>query len=231
MVIGIRICYAFIDFDKDDGDHFHRYRHTITPASLRGFFGNAFIDDVEFHHHVENSFYYSYPLVQYKQVSDKMLVIGIEKYSEIIFNRISKIDSITTGNGKRVKINSVELQTKKFCIRQSDAIYKFQSPWIALNSENFKKFVSGPLPKKSFLENILVGNILSMLKGLGAFIDFQLLVKIENIKPAPVFINKNSFLAFKAMFSANILLPEYFGLGKSVSKGFGILNLHKQNDC
>ncbi|MER5175731.1 MAG: CRISPR-associated endonuclease Cas6 [Candidatus Nitrosocosmicus sp.] len=215
----LKICYAFIDFDSSNKDF-------ISSSSLRGFFGNNFIDDVEFHHHIENSFFYNYPLIQYKRIGDRLVVLGIEKYSQIIFNKISQIDYITNGYGKRIKINNIELKTRKFCIVQMDittTTYKFQSPWLALNSENFKKFISSSLPKKSFLENILIGNILSMLKGLKIFIDFKLSIIIKDIIPAPILLNNNSFLAFKATFSANILLPEYIGLGKSVSKGFGTL--------
>ncbi len=216
----LKICYAFIDLDNDDD-------HEIRSSSLRGFFGNNFIDDIEFHHHIENSFFYNYPLIQYKRIDDRPVVLGIEKYSQIIFNTISKVEYITNSYGKRIKINNVELKTRTFYIKQIETkTYKFQNPWIALNSENFKKFLSISLPKKIFLENILIGNILSMLKGLGIFIDFKLSIIIQDILPSPIILNNNSFIAFKAIFSANILLPDYIGLGKSVSKGFGTIFEH-----
>jgi hypothetical protein len=225
MVKELRICYAYIDFDDSNNDY-------VSSSSLRGFFGNYFIDDVEFHHHIENSFFYNYPLIQYKRICNRLVILGIEKYCQIIFNKISKIDHITNSYGKKIKVNNIELKIRKYQIKQKDTtMYNFQNPWIALNSKNYKKFISSSLPKKNFLENILVGNILSMLKGFEIFINFKLSITIKDIEPAPIILNNNSFLAFKATFSANILLPEYIGLGKSVSKGFGTLNLQKQNDC
>jgi hypothetical protein len=120
-----------------------------------------------------------------------------------------------------------ELKNRIFNIKQLEKkIYKFQNPWIALNSDNFKKFISSSLPKKGFLENILIGNILSILKGLGIFIDFKLSIIIQDVLPSPIILNNNSFIAFKGTFSANILLPDYIGLGKSVSKGFGTIYEH-----
>lgn len=213
----VKVCYAFIDCDYSNNDFNH-------ASSLHGFFGNNFIDDVEFHHHTENSFFYNYPHIQYKQIGDRLVVVGINKYAQIIFNKISQLEYITNRHGKRININNIEIKTRKYYIGQIDTtMYKFQNPWIALNSENFKKFISSSLPKKSFLENILIGNILSMLKGLKIFIDFKLSITLKDIVPTPIFLNNHSFLAFKAKFSTNILLPEYIGLGKSVSKGFGTL--------
>jgi hypothetical protein len=219
----LKICFAFLNLDSSNINF-------ASSSELRGFLGNTFIEDIEFHHHHlhhhdKDSFYYNYPLIQYKQIDGRLLVLGIEECFQIVFNKIPKLDYITNKSGKKIKINSIELKTQKFCIRQIDTkTYVFQNPWIALNSNNFKKFVSSSLPKKRlFFENILIGNILSMLKGLDIFIDFRLSLIIKDIVPIPIFLNNTSFLAFKSTFSTNILLPEYIGLGKSVSKGFGTL--------
>jgi hypothetical protein len=95
----LKICYAFIDVDDKD--------LRISPSSMRGFFGNTFIENIEFHHHLENSFFYNYPLIQYKRIDDRLVVLGIEKYSQIIFNEVSKFEYITNSYGKRIKINNV----------------------------------------------------------------------------------------------------------------------------
>ncbi len=219
----IKICYAYIETEDIN---------SISPSSMRGFFGNSFKNDMEYHHHDEGtSFVYRYPQIQYKKISEKLLIIGLQKYSQDIHIKLSKIEYIRTNQGKKVRINNIEFKTKIIQISQKNMRYSFQSPWIALNSKNFKQFFSGAtLSKTKFLENILIGNILSMLKGLNIYIDFKLQASISNIQPVFIYLKKNQFIAFNANFNTNILIPEYIGIGKSVSKGFGTVGIAKDDN-
>ncbi len=70
---------------------------------------------------------------------------------------------------------------------------------------------------------MLIGNLLSMLKGIGIKIDYHLYVQIKWYKKAPVIVHKHRFSGFYAKFVTNLSLPKYIGIGKSVSKGFGII--------
>ena len=100
--------------------------------------------------------------------------------------------------------------------------YQFTTPWIALNEENYAKFKFLPQNRhRVFLEKILAANALSALKWLGIFLDYRALPSIITYAPVGVMAHDNIFEAFRAHFSLNIGLPDYIGLGKSVSKGFG----------
>ena len=76
------------------------------------------------------------------------------------------------------------------------------------------------------LEEILTSNILSMLKGEGieVHLEEQLVVQITELSAQRVIKYKGVMLtAFDIKFLANINLPSWIGLGKSVSVGFGVL--------
>lgn len=96
--------------------------------------------------------------------------------------------------------------------------------WLALNEENYKKFQSleNLSERIEMLEKVLVGNILSMYKGCGLFIDRPLQVKLLNLSsPKTVRYKSIPLVAFDVEFNSNVSVPLYAGLGKHVSVGFG----------
>ncbi|MGI0056588.1 MAG: CRISPR-associated endonuclease Cas6 [Nitrosarchaeum sp.] len=206
----IKICYAMLDFDSDEN---------VTPIQLRGFLAHLFTNISEFHHHSDNS--YHYPLIQYKRIDRKLAVIGIDEYADVVFDKISNLDHITTQDQK-ISLTNIELQNTVYYPKEVKTKYKFTSPWIALNKENYTKYsLLVKKDQRQFLEKILVGNILSMLKGMKIFVDYKIVVKINNYKSITTTAHQNKFAGFFCDWNSSITVPEYCGLGKSISKGFG----------
>jgi hypothetical protein len=210
----IEICYAYVEVPDASA---------ISATALRGFLGHLFIEDTEFHHHSDSP--YHYPLVQYKKVRGRLMVMGLKDYAEVVSRKMSALDHITTPNG-RINVQSVDLVSDSFSIKETQKRFRFATPWIALNEENYQEFKSlDSARKKAFLEKILVGNVLSAIKGLSIFVRFKVTADLETFRPQPVLVHGNRFQAFQASFTANVELPRYFGLGKSVSKGFGAIEI------
>lgn len=206
----IDVCYAYLDVADSA---------TISATSLRGFLGHLFIEDTEFHHHSDNP--YHYPLVQYKKVRGRLLVMGLKDYAEVVRRKMSTLDHITTPAG-RIGVQSVEMVDGSFAVEETKARFRFATPWIALNEENHRKFAGiERADRKAFLEKILVGNMLSALKGLSVFAEFKVTADLKDFRLRPAYVHENRFLAFHASFATNLALPRFFGLGKSVSKGYG----------
>lgn len=208
----VKVCYATLELDGPK----------ISATQLRSYLGYVFADTPEFHHHMEKS--YHYPLVQYKRLSDnKYMVMGLDAYSDILFDKIKDIDCIVSKHGK-LPVRASELSKKSIPIQNTRAVsYKFETLWIALNKQNYAKY-SAVKYKKDFLQNILVGNILSACKGMGIHVDFPIMVDIQRFQQKNAIAHENSFIGFKCDFRANISLVPFMGLGKSVSKGFGMVN-------
>ena len=210
----VKICYVILDFDSD---------YKVTPIKLRGFLAHLFANISEFHHHSENS--YHYPLIQYKRIGKKLVIIGIGEFAEIVFQNMSRLDHITT-ESQKISLNNIEIKNSSYIIGQTQGMYKFTSPWLALNEKNYAKFkMVKNSEKKLFLEKILVGNILSLLKGLRIFVDYKITVNITKFKSIRITVHQNKFAGIHAEFECNTLLPEYLGLGKSVTKGFGVIRM------
>jgi len=212
MANGVKICTAILDFDSD-------YR--VTPVKLRGFLAHLFANISEFHHHSNNS--YHYPLIQYKLIGKKLAVIGFGEFAEIVFRNLSSLDHITTETQK-IPLNNIEIKSSVYRVEQISQKYKFTTPWLALNEKNYEKFKELKNDgKKPFLEKILIGNILSLLKGLEKFVDYKITISITKFNSIQTTAHQNKFAGIYAEFECNITLPEYLGLGKSVSKGFGVV--------
>lgn len=209
----IKICHAILDFDSDKN---------VTPVQLRGFIAHLFTNISEFHHHSDNS--YHYPLIQYKRIDKKLAVIGIGEFADVVFEKMSNLDHITTQDQK-IPLTNMELQNTIYYPKEVISKYKFTSPWIALNKENYTKYsLLARNEQRQFLEKILVGNILSMLKGMGIFVDYIITVKINSYKSITTTAHQNKFTGFFCEWDSSITLPEHCGLGKSISKGFGVVS-------
>lgn len=101
--------------------------------------------------------------------------------------------------------------------------YRLDS-WLALNEENYQKFqgLENLSDRIEMLEKVLTGNILSMYKGCGVFIEHPLRVKLLSLSSSKIVRYKSVHLvAFDVEFSSNVSIPLYAGLGKHVSVGFG----------
>lgn len=78
--------------------------------------------------------------------------------------------------------------------------------------------------KVNFLEQVITGNILSFLKGIGYHAAEKIECAITQLKePVEQSYKHVKFDTFDLMFVSNMELPDGIALGKSGSVGFGTL--------
>jgi len=99
-----------------------------------------------------------------------------------------------------------------------------------LNEENYERYQRCEIwgKKKELLKKILIGNIISMSKGLGYTVPAPIKANIVKFKEVPTSLKRNPMLGFLGSFSVNFEIPDYLGLGKSVSRGFGTVKRAKE---
>lgn len=109
--------------------------------------------------------------------------------------------------------------------------YEFRTPWLALDEESYKRYKKrNEYERKKQLESILVGNIISMSKGLEYVITDELTADILDMKQARVSLKGVPMLGFFGTFSVNFEIPDLWGIGKSVSRGFGTVMKQKSEN-
>lgn len=194
-------------------------------GKFRGYIGNKYIEENLFHNHNTEGVIYRYPLVQYKIVNKTPMIIGINEGAKVV-RKIAFENEIELDNSK-IQILSKEIKDEIVLIEEADEYihYEFLTPWIALNQKNIKEYKnSNSIEKEELLKKILIGNVISTCKGLNYTIEKQLYCW-HNLKPIYVNLKNVKHVAFKGEFKINFKLPQYIGIGKSVSKGFGTIKL------
>ena len=191
-------------------------------AQLRGFFATKFNEYSLLHQHNADKFIYSYPLVQYKMIDRTPTVIGINEGAEVLKEIYDGYDKINlNGNEYEIVERGITYRKEDFGISEKLIKYDFVTPWFALNQENYRKYLDFSKEQQAELLNKnLVGNILSMSKSL----DYQVPEKIKchtKLHERSSSLKGNEIIAFKGSFVTNFQIPDYLGLGKSVSRGFG----------
>jgi hypothetical protein len=131
-------------------------------------------------------------------------------------------------------IDNVKAYQQRIQIWESKFNYHIRK-WLALNQENYEKYngLEGLGEKILFLENILKGNILSFAKGLNIFLDKQVECTITQLsEPSLTRYKGVKMTMFDAEFTTNVSIPDYVGLGKGVSLGYGttVKAINKNNN-
>lgn len=190
-------------------------------------------DKVEllFHNHIaENQYRYKYPLIQYKRIHKKAAVFCIGEGVESIGQLLASQNLNMSIGEREVDFQIESLVPKRVIVQVWDTEFKYRvRNWIALNTENYAKYreLEGCGEQIAFLESILVGNILSFAKGMGITIDKQITCKLLELNKPKIVVAKGvKMMAFDVEFKSNISLPDYMGIGKHVSLGFGTVVRH-----
>ncbi len=195
------------------------------PAKLRGFFANKFSNYLFLHNHLgKNKFLYQYPRIQYKTIDYKKVVLGLAEGVNVLQNIYNQYDKITLG-GNSYQIFSKEIIVKEedFGIAPENIKYKFLTPWFALNEENYQKYKNYSYSERTDqLKSILIRNIMAIAKTFQYFVDSKIIVNTR-LKETSIKFKEEYIIGFLGTFQVNFNLPDYIGLGKSVSRGFGTI--------
>ncbi|RLG35552.1 hypothetical protein DRN98_00975, partial [Methanosarcinales archaeon] len=153
------------------------------PA-IRGYIASYFPNDPLFHNHLKRGLFYSYPRVQYKIVNGVTKIIGISEGVSAV-KKISIIEKLNLWN-KVISILHKDVLEREVLlgICEKTKFYVFLSPWLALNEKNYEKYqkLGSWAKRKALLEKILIGNIISMSKGLGYTVPGPIEVNILKLR-------------------------------------------------
>lgn len=190
---------------------------------IRGYLANKFPQYLELHNHLGNDkFKYGYPVIQYKSIGGVPNIIAINDASKILIDIFFDVKEIDMKD----KVMSIlekgyVLKTKELGAADGLVEYEFLTPWMALNQENYEKYANvGEDERAGILKKVLIGNVLSMAKGLDCWVDKPIEALIK-LRPVEVKYKDKKMVGFKGRFMTNFVIPDYLGLGKSVSRGFG----------
>jgi hypothetical protein len=202
--------------------------HSDTPmrgdaTKLRGFFATSFNEHALLHQHVTDRLIYKYPLIQYKMLDRTPLVLGINEGADVLKEIYDKFNEIKLGESKYTIVErGITLKSEEFGCADQILSYRFATPWLALSQENYPKYLDASWEeRKVLLRRILVGNILSASKGLEYVATQHIRLEVGRMQDEICMLKGTKVTGFMGEFTTNFAIPDYMGLGKSVSRGFG----------
>lgn len=184
--------------------------------------------DILFHNHDEDKLRYSYPLIQYKRIHGKAAVMGVGKGIEVITQILNDRESSYQIGSEEVemRVEVVNAYDNEITLADTaDSRYRLYG-WLPLNAGNYRQYQESEdiVERIQILERVLVGNILSFLKGVDIHLEKQIVLHVTDIIRQRPYIYKDvRLMAFDIEFKTNISLPQYIGLGKNASVGCGVV--------
>lgn len=188
-----------------------------------------------FHNHTgDNTYRYSYPLIQYKRIHKKAAIFCIGEGVDVMGEFLSANNfSIMLGE-RPVKLTIEAVSPKRTLVQTWDSVFRYHlRNWLSLNSDNYLKLkdLDEYSARIAFLENILIGNLLSFAKGMKIDIQKEITCKLLSLsEPRLINVKGVKMMAFDTEFKTNLSLPDYMGIGKHASIGFGtIVRAYSEN--
>ncbi|MGL4772413.1 MAG: CRISPR-associated endonuclease Cas6 [Clostridium sp.] len=192
---------------------------------LRGYLGNKYKENDLLHNHDGNKVLYRYPVVQYKVIDKTPMIIGINEGVESVL-KIGVNEDEFTIRDKKIESFQISIEKSNATLGTcGDYItYEFKTPWIALNQKNINEYNKlNNIGKEEFLKKILIGNIISLSKGVGYQVEEKLSCWLD-VRERTVATKNVKHIGFTGKFKVNFNIPNYLGIGKMVSKGFGAVS-------
>lgn len=201
---------------------------TRDAHKLRGYFGDLFkeLSPLLHNHYHDGSLRYGYPLVQYKVIDKLPVLVGFKEGADLLVSLFLKIRNLEIeGANYPILAKNIRQEKCELSVNKQLFVYTFKTLWMGLNQENHKKYIQlNNEEKKNFLNRQLQNNILSLYKGLSYHIDEQVMATVQVDEKNTLFKN-NNMIAFSGQFTTNAVIPEWAGIGKAVSRGFGTVSL------
>ena len=202
-------------------------------SSFRGaLISKVGIEHEWFHNHNndENSsqrYHYRYPLIQYKRVKGKPMLVFLDECIEEAQKLFAQADWELNMNGRPYQIKIDNLRVHQFNVQVWEHYFKYSiRNWLPVTQKDDAEFrqLTRMSDRIAFLERKLGNHIIGFAKGINCQFERRFEVHINDIRRETIVHFKNNKLkAFTIDFETNFFLPNYVGIGKGVSRGFGVV--------
>jgi hypothetical protein len=199
------------------------------PAFRAAVSRKAGLEHEMFHNHDNENggYHYRFPLIQYKQDHGKPMMFCLNAGIEELHHFFSQPDWTLDLNGRTAPIRIANLNVRQYRLGVWERSFRYHiRNWLALNEDNYGTYIRLPglVEKMALLEQILRNQIVGLLHEFDYEPERQVEVKVQQLKGEKwVEFKRIKVLAFSLEFTTNVALPDYLGLGKGCSSGWGVV--------
>jgi hypothetical protein len=166
---------------------------------------------------------YRYPAILCKQLKHDLVLIGICQGARFLHQRVEKNAQILSGdNSCRIVSRDPGIRNEEFGITGRMVEYEILTPYLALNQQNAKKFyeLKGKPARDAFMQKILTGHLNTLAKSLD-YSSSEPITCTAHVRFIQERIDRENRIVFLGKFTTNLCIPDYLGIGQSVSSGYG----------
>ncbi|EGV32621.1 hypothetical protein ThidrDRAFT_1106 [Thiorhodococcus drewsii AZ1] len=197
-------------------------------SQLRGALATAFRDDPLFHQHdpTTGKALYRYPRVQYRWDAGRGLVIGWAEAASRLLDRPWLDLSLRLGE-ESVSIGdaALTLRHSEFAVSQRLEHYRLHTPALLFNQDNYRRYQQmSEQEQRLERDRLLVSNLLIAMRGLEVTFPERLYAAFVQVHRQPCYYKEQNLHGLIGEFVANVILPDGFAFGRTVSHGYGWLS-------
>ena len=197
----------------------------FSADELRSFLTKKLAEYSVLHNDDADGFIHRYPVIQCRQIKGDLMVTGISQGADCLCQLT--VDQMMLGTGEstcRITSRDPAIRSEPFAVTDSTGTYEFLTPWIALNQQNAKKFynLNGKPQRDAFLQKLLTAHLHVLAKSLDSRITVPVLCEAK-VRFRRDRIGRENVMVFLGKFRTNLHIPDYLGIGLSVSQGYGTI--------
>jgi len=190
--------------------------------------------DHDLYHNHDNSrgldtadYHHRYPLIQYKQHRGQPMLLCLDDGVEALHHLFAQPDLTIemAGSRRTLRVAGLEMQMHRLDCAGKICRYHLRD-WLALNEDNYAAYLqcSGLVAQIALLEKILQNQLVALCYAFGETPPATLDVRIQDLRDRRWTDYKQvKLLCFSLEFTARLSLPNYLGLGKGASTGWGVV--------
>jgi hypothetical protein len=162
-----------------------------------------------------------YPLIQYKVIRGAPLIVAINEGCDILWEIYDKLDEINEVSPWKITERRIIEKKAELGPLEEKVRYRFLTPWLTVKETEIGKDIkTNTKQRNSALATILESNFLAISRNFNIPIDMNLDISL-NTKDEYIIQRDTEIAGFFGSFYINFELPQFLGLGKSVTRGFG----------
>lgn len=212
----VRLQYPKGFFTKDD------------IPRIRAYLSRQFPEYIPIHNHMpKGSYRYVYPEIQFKFLDEALNIVGHGIGGTILTEIFQKVDQVRIGRKLReLPEKEIQVYQSRVGIAPEVYAYRFVTPWMALNQENYEKIRDLPMRKwRPFLERILWGNLRALAHGFDLWLEHPEEIRVHGkFFSGHTVFKDNNIMTFTGSFKTNFYIPPGLGIGKQVARGYGAVD-------
>ena len=201
------------------------YPLRFSADELRSFLNKKMAENITLHKDDTAGFIHRYPVLQCKQIKTGLIMIGISQGAGWLCRSTHDRTILGTGESTcRITARDPAIRSEPFGVADASITYEFLTPWLALNQQHAKKFydLNGKLQRDAFMQKLLAAHLHTLAKSLdyGITIPVSCEAKVRFRRDR---IGRENVMVFLGKFVTNLTIPDYLGIGLSVSQGYGTI--------